>query len=144
MSTSATRRFIRHTINVPLEVTSSGVLQNAPEQSVNLSHGGLAFAAEQCLDVGSLIDLRIPTVEPPFDAKARVVWCRPEHDKFLVGCEFLDKADAFRSRMVEQVCTIEEYRQQTKRTEGRDLSSQEAAEEWIVKYAGVFPHADHE
>jgi hypothetical protein len=83
-------------------------------------------------------------VDPPFDAKARVVWCRPENSKYLVGVEFLDKADAFRSRMVEQVCTIEEYRQQVRRAEGRTLSSQEAAEEWIVKYAGAFPHAEPE
>jgi c-di-GMP-binding flagellar brake protein YcgR len=141
---SAARRYIRHTINVPLEVTASGTMQNAAELSVNLSHGGLAFASEECLAAGSLIELRIPTVDPPFDAKARVVWCRPENSKYLVGVEFLDKADAFRSRMVEQVCTIEEYRQQVRRAEGRTLSSQEAAEEWIVKYAGAFPHAEPE
>ena len=89
--------------------------------AVSDSNGGLHAPAG--LDIGAIIELRIPTVDPPFEAHAKVVWCRPEYPKFLVGVEFLDKADAFRSRMVEQICTIEGYRQQVLREEGRDLSA---------------------
>ncbi len=140
--TESNRRFIRHTINVPLEVTSGGTHQTAIDQGVNVSHGGLAFTSVECLDIGDVVELRIATVTPPFEARARVVWCRPEAPAFLVGVEFLDKGDAFRSRMVEQVCTIEGYRQQVLAEEGREISSQDAAAEWIAKFAGRFPHAD--
>ena len=41
--------------------------------------------------------------------------------------------------MIEQVCHIEHYRKEVMLREGRELSAQEAAREWISKYAGDFP-----
>jgi hypothetical protein len=41
--------------------------------------------------------------------------------------------------MVEQVCAIDRYRRQVLEQEGRTLSRDEAASEWITKYAGRFP-----
>ena len=58
-----------------------------------------------------------------------------------MGVQFLDATDAFRARMVEQVCTIERYRTQVREQEGRELSAHEAAAEWIGKFAGRFPVA---
>lgn len=132
------RQFIRHAVEVPLEVS---VVDHAPipmRQGLNISFGGLAFLFEEPIEVGTIIQLKIPTVHPPFEARARVVWCRPEGDKYCVGVAFMDSTDAFQSRMVEQVCAIEVYRQQAL-DEGRVLNMQEAAAEWIEKHAGSFP-----
>ena len=41
--------------------------------------------------------------------------------------------------MIEQICHIEHYRAEVEGKEGRELSSQEAAKEWISSYAGDFP-----
>ena len=135
------RRFIRHTADVPIEVRavpgSTAVLQ----QGTNISEGGLAFVSDACLDAEGTIEVRIPEVDPPFEAHARVVWCRPEGDRYLVGVQFLDAKDEFKARMVEQVCTIEKYRKDVREQEGRELDAQEAAAEWIQKYAGRFPTA---
>lgn len=109
------------------------------EQSVNVSYGGLAFTSDVRREVGEIVELRIPTVQPPFEARARIAWCRPEGDHFLVGAEFLDANDAFRSRMVQQVCAIENYRREVQQREGRVLTSREAAAEWIARYADRFP-----
>jgi hypothetical protein len=109
---------------------------------VNVSPGGLAFLASTCPMIGEVLRLRIPIVEPAFEADARVVWCTSEAEQFLVGVEFLDSKAAFRSRMVQQVCSIDNYRQEVKEREGRVLSTQEAASEWIAKYAGRFPDAE--
>ena len=139
MRSNPQREFLRHTVRVPLEVhrvTDSSPLR---EQSVNVSHGGLAFLSSACPGVGDVLRLRIPVVEPVFEADARVAWCTSEDGKFLVGVEFLDSDDAFRSRMVQQVCSIENYRQEVQEREGRSLTTQEAASEWITKYAGRFP-----
>lgn len=136
------REFIRHTVDVPLEVR---VVPGAPPEAghgVNVSSGGLAYTAEECLDPGQVVELRIGTVEPPFVAQARVVWCRPEAGRFLVGVEFLDPAQAFQARMVQQVCSIESYRRQVEAEEGRKLSPEEAADEWIGRYAGRFPDSE--
>jgi hypothetical protein len=55
-----------------------------------------------------------------------------------LGVEFLHQDDAFKARMVEQVCFIENYKKAAYRAEGRLLSSAEAAMEWITKYASGF------
>jgi hypothetical protein len=41
--------------------------------------------------------------------------------------------------MVEQVCHIENYKKEIYRAEGRLLSSEQAAMEWIIRYASRFP-----
>ena len=139
MRSSAKRQFIRHTVDVPLEVRTVRENGTHQEQGVNVSYGGLAFTSDVCLDVGEIVELRIPTVKPPFEARARVAWCRPEEDHFLVGAEFLDANDAFRSRMVQQVCAIENYRREVEQREGRILTTREAAAEWIARFADRFP-----
>ncbi len=42
-------------------------------------------------------------------------------------------------RMVEQVCHIERYRADVLEREGRALTGEQAAEEWIKRYAEDFP-----
>lgn len=134
------REYIRHTADVPIQVrTLEG--DEAQATGRNVSHGGLAFVSPMCPAEGATIEIAIPDVDPPFNAQARVAWCRPEEGAFLVGVQFLDATDAFRSRMVEQVCTIERYRDEVREREGRELTTHEAAEEWIGKYAGRFPVA---
>ncbi|HEX6037501.1 PilZ domain-containing protein [Longimicrobium sp.] len=135
------RRFIRHTADVPIEVRAVPGAQAVVQHGTNVSEGGLAFVSDACLDAEGTIEVRIPEVDPPFEAHARVVWCRPEGDRYLVGVQFLDAADTFRARMVEQVCTIEKYRKDVHEQEGRELDAQQAAAEWIQKYAGRFPTA---
>jgi hypothetical protein len=136
------REFVRHTVDVPLEVERVGASEPLLEQGVNVGYGGLAFVSTVCPSVGDILRIRIPTVVPVFEGKARVVWCRPESGKFLVGVQFLDSSVAFRSRMVQQVCSIENYRKETKEREGRVLTTQEAAAEWIARYAGRFPDSE--
>lgn len=135
------RRFIRHTADVPIEVRAVPGSAPVMQQGTNVSEGGLAFVSDSCLDAEGTIEVRIPEVDPPFEAHARVVWCRPEGDRYLVGVQFLDAADTFKARMVEQVCTIEKYRKDVREQEGRELDAQQAAAEWIQKYAGQFPTA---
>ena len=135
------REFVRHNVDVPLEVTTVPSEPAATLQGVNVSHGGLAFLYPECPRDGQVFQLRIPTVNPPFEAQARVVWCRPEGDQWLIGVAFMDSTHAFQSRMVQQACAIEHYRADILANEGRVLSTQEAAAEWIAKFAGRFPGA---
>ena len=41
--------------------------------------------------------------------------------------------------MIEQICHIEHYRHEIEQVEGRKLNSEEAAREWIQRYASEFP-----
>lgn len=142
MRTNPRREFLRHTVDVPLVVERVGESLPLEEQGVNVSHGGLAFVSSSCPAVGEVLQLRIPTVKPAFEGQARVAWCRPEAGHYLVGVQFLDPKAAFRSRMVQQVCSIENYRKEVREREGRALTPQEAADEWIQKFAGRFPDSE--
>ena len=141
------RAFIRHPSDIPIEVRAAGPrgadeyrTDNATSQDV--SCGGLSFSSATYLTPGTMVQLRIPNVRPTFEARARVVWCGGEAEHFTVGVEFVERSDAFRARMVEQVCAIESYRREVRRREGRRLSAAEAAHEWISKYAATFPDPD--
>lgn len=52
--------------------------------------------------------------------------------------ETLSGQDAFRFRMEQQCCRITQYRQSMLRDCGRQLSADEAALEWIERYAATF------
>lgn len=133
------RQFIRHPAEIPIEVRREDHPLQAASRMRNVSLGGLAFGSKQRLDPGTVVEVEIPFVMPGFKTTARVVWCNPRGGAFELGVEFLDAEDAFRGRMVEQVCHIEEYRRAVARDEGRTLSTEEAAAEWIAEYAARFP-----
>ncbi len=138
------RQFIRHPVDVPIEVRTDDGGPLSEFHTHDISAGGLAFQCGVAVNPGARIGIRIPHVQPAFEARARVVWCRPQHGHgYELGVSFLDAEDAFHARMVEQVCHIEDYRKGVLREEGRALSAEEAALEWIAKYAAAFPNPDH-
>ena len=132
------RTYIRHPSDIPIEIHSENKDETKEESLNNVSVGGLAFQSEVPFDENSVVSVRIPLVQPIFEAKGKVSWCRKEDDHYDVGIEFIETKDGFRVRMVEQICHIEHYKREVKEKEGRSLSGREAALEWISKYAGSF------
>ena len=133
------RQFIRHPADIPIEVSAGDQLLQATRRTCNLSLGGLAIQSDDELEPGILVEIRISFVRPVFKTQARVAWCSAREGGFELGVQFLDPEDAFRARMVEQVCQIQNYRKVVYETEGRLLTAQEAAMEWIGKHASEFP-----
>jgi hypothetical protein len=135
------RSFIRHPTDIPIEI----MLDDKPSQHEslrNISHGGLCFLYPHAAPVDSIVIVRIAFTSPVFEAACRVTWCQADGSAWQVGVEFLDQDDLFRLRMVEQICHIEHYRRTLRESQGRILSSQEAALEWIERYAEVFPFSE--
>jgi len=130
-------------VSIPLsaEVVAAATV-STPFPIISSFAGGLSFSSKHVLPVGTIISIKIPFIQPVFKAVGRVSWCRPENDQFEVGIEFLDKEDMYRTRMVEQICHIEQYRQEVLKKEGRKLSSKDAAHEWIQKFAPQFPGSE--
>lgn len=133
------RKYIRHPSDIPIEFDVVDGVQARHETLNNVSLGGLSFQSQSSLPVGRTVTIRVPFVKPAFETRGRVVWCKRRRMGFDIGLELLDKDDAFRTRMVEQVCHIEHYKREIYKTEGRRLSGQEAALEWIGKFAHLFP-----
>ena len=102
--------------------------------------GGLLFRSQSSLVEGSRVRLRIPFTQPQFEATCHVHGCTQDAtDQFLVRVHFLREEDLYRIRVVEQACHIEHYKREMLEKEGRSLSGNEAAYEWINKYAQQFP-----
>ncbi|TPW14535.1 MAG: type IV pilus assembly PilZ [Halothiobacillaceae bacterium] len=132
------RKYIRHPSDIPIEFSVKDI-KLKKESLSNISVGGLAIRTSERVDIGRQIDLCIASVRPMFRAAGRVAWCLKRSDHYDVGVQFVESEDAFRARMVEQVCHIEHYKKEVLVTEGRALSGEEAASEWINKYASDFP-----
>lgn len=139
------RRFIRHPVSIPIDISIPEIdVASGSIHATDIGTGGLAFRCKQNVEPGTVIHIKITHVDPEFETEARVIWCRPHKSSTELGVEFLSNDDAFNVRMVEQVCHIENYRHLVSEKEGRSLTVQEAALEWVTKYAARFPNPGSE
>jgi hypothetical protein len=136
------RKYIRHPSDIPIELNIENVSDEQREFLNNVSLGGLSFHSKVKLDIGSIVSISIPVIQPSFKAKGRVAWCTGGDRYYDIGIEILDRDQVFHTRMVEQICHIEHYKRKVIETEGRKLSGEEAAMEWISKFAANFPDVD--
>jgi len=131
------RTFIRHPLDMPIEVRPT----SGPQETgalINLSLGGLAFQSRAPYPTGYDVELHICCCDPPASVTGRVAWCEPEGNLYDIGVAFHNPADAYKMRMVEQACHIQQYRLDRVIEEGRYMTLDEAAREWISKYARRF------
>lgn len=133
------RRFIRHPSRMPISFDLRN--DNPPRDDYlrNVSDGGLCFASARPLDAGTPIRLGVPVFGERFEIDATVVWSREVGRGYEIGVAFEHQQDRFAIRMVEQLCYIEDYRIQVEREQGRTMSSEQAAREWVERFAGDFP-----
>ncbi|HEY3300355.1 MAG TPA: PilZ domain-containing protein [Methylophilaceae bacterium] len=136
---SIMRRFIRHPVNVPIEVSAGQASLIDCAHTSDIGLGGLAFHCDKKLQPGTMVHIKIPYIYPTFESDAKVIWCRELRHGTDLAVEFLSEDDAFKARMIEQICYIENYRHAAKSDENRMLTFEEAAMEWIDKYAADFP-----
>ena len=118
---------------------SEGLAKHPCKKLNNVGLGGLAFSSPKPLPVGHLVSVRFPLLGDDHDLSGRVVWIRQQQTGFVIGLQFDDPNQLYCLRMIEQVCHIEHYRQEIQQHEGRLLSSEEAASEWIQQFADAFP-----
>lgn len=131
------RKFVRHPSSIPIELSIDRERCCGPMHMHNLSSAGIACRVEQALPVGSTVQVRIPLIWPDYRGCGVVVWCRQHGDGYEAGIRFAE-ADALKTKMVEQLCQIEQYRQQLAVERGEDIDDEEAAREWIRRHAREF------
>lgn len=149
---SVMRKYIRHPSDIPINFRVSDKAAPEPHIVKDVSVGGLCFSSREPVPKGTQIHIDIPLVlqtlgqgdnadaSSQFDADGIVAWCRREADGYAVGVQFADASTQFGLRMVEQICHIEHYRFDVMQEQGRVLTSEEAAREWVERYAAEFPH----
>lgn len=131
------REYIRHPVDVPIHVFLQTDEALKYISMSDVGEGGVAFQTNVAFEDGTILKVNVPHVHPPFEAACVVCWRQVKGEGFEIGVKFLDEDSRFRARMVEQVCHIEDYRQKAMK-EGRDLSVEESANEWISQYAAHF------
>lgn len=126
-------------IQVNLEWADEDDDETVDQTITNVSLGGLAFISDKPLQLLERVRICIPILDQDNYLIGNVVWCEKVGPAYEIGVEFERSRDVYRLRMIEQICHIEHYRKEVERVEGRRLNAQEAAKEWISKYAGDFP-----
>jgi len=134
------RKFVRHPSSIPIELSALRDAVSEPTHLSNISTGGLACRVAHPLAEGSSVVLRMPCIWPDYSGTGVVAWCHEVPDGFEVGIQFGGQ-DAFKTRMVEQLCQIEQYRQQVLADQGRAIDVEQAAQEWIGQHAEDFAAA---
>jgi PilZ domain-containing protein len=135
------REFIRHPSSIPVQLIQQDRHVAAGINTLNnVSFGGVSCLCSEAVEKGCPVKMTIKCVDPDFEINGKAVWCKPNNGMYEVGVEFIVSKDKmFLLRMVEQICHIEHYRNEILHNEGRDLSSEEAAQEWVEKHADSFP-----
>lgn len=126
-------------IQVSLDWAEDEDDETADQTITNVSLGGLAFVSAKPIKVLERVRICIPVLDRDNYLVGNVVWCEKSGSGYEIGVEFESSRDVYRLRMIEQICHIEHYRNEVARIEGRKLTAQEAAQEWIAKFAGDFP-----
>ena len=144
------RRFIRHPLCFTLAYR---VIEKAPGKSdlknpennsksttINISMGGLLFAAKRPVKVDSIILVKLPFQDKIFHVKAKVVHCdmNPETKLYNIGCAFHRLGAAYKVKLVEQLYLISEFRDLKSIELGKEVSLEQASEEWIKRYSDRF------
>jgi hypothetical protein len=136
---AASSYIIRHPLEVPIEVQTLGAQVRDCLPVHNSGPAELAFDFPRRINIGEVVMLRIPSVNEDAEICGKVIWLAKSTDSYVIGISFYSENEAFRMRMLEQICHIEVYRKAILANEGRELTSEEAAAEWIACYAANFP-----
>ena len=127
------RSYVRYPSGLPVSVSLEEVVASETLYLNNISRGGLSFNSMVALKVGTVIRLRIPPNRPLFEVLGKVVWCKKMSLQYVIGVEFINADDKARTQIIEMVFRIDEYRRKLLEQEGRGLTHQQAALEWIEK-----------
>ena len=135
---ASVRRHLRLVTDLPAELSLGEVVASESVYLNNISEGGLSFNSMVALAPGTAIGIRIPIAHPILSTVGRVAWCKSARLHHVVGVEFTDADPRFRTTMVRVVRSINEYRARILQQEGRALTGQEAAIEWMAREGAEF------
>jgi hypothetical protein len=133
------REYFRHPSNLPIRCSASRDDEMRPSVLKDVGLGGICFFSAQPARPGTYLELEIPVLDQLHCFVVQTLWCTRGDEGYEIGVCFLNMDDAFRGRLVEQGCHIEAYRQEVGRRQGRELSPDGAAREWIPQFAAGFP-----
>ncbi|SIS82346.1 hypothetical protein [Neptunomonas antarctica] len=132
--------YIRHPHDIPAQISlcsQATISSNTANRSGKI---GISVSTDNFYAIGTTLTIEISVKDPGFRASGHATWCIPEKNgRFRTGLVFDDPDTAYAVRMIEQICHIEQYRKEMEKMEGRVLTPEDAADEWINLFAKDFP-----
>ena len=132
------RYYLRHPTEIPIFLNMAEPPQTLKEDCRDYSAGGLSCISDRLIYPGSAVHITISLSHPEQTVSGHVIWCHKHPAGYLMGIGFDDPDQAYSVRMIEQICQIESFRLKQQRN-GRQLSNEQAAAEWIALHAADFP-----
>jgi len=130
--------FIRHPEQVAISVEPT-MLQE-PHQDTEKPRLGLICLSQTPYPPGETLAIDFPELKLADSQLTGTLFnCLPTPNGFELAIEFNNADTAMRMRMIEQRACIELYRHYVCEEQGRQLTPDEAALEWIDQYAACFP-----
>jgi hypothetical protein len=137
------RHLMRHPTTMPVACQSLGHPAAIASSLRDAGMGGLSFVSEGLFAQGDTVNMSFPFRQTSEQFSGIVVWSQDlaggEAGRHAYGVRFCDPEVFRRVRLLEQICHIEAYRKVQAAQHSRQLSANQAAEEWIAKYATRFP-----
>ncbi len=99
----------------------------------------LRFHSRRHLPRGTRLELQIPIRGEVHTFHGEVIRLEGSTESHRVEVWINHREESFAARMVEQLCHIAHYRLGVVRREGRNISEEQAADEWISRFAADFP-----
>ncbi|BCD97507.1 hypothetical protein [Marinagarivorans cellulosilyticus] len=132
--------FIKHPSDIPLDFSIEPSPSYATAQMLNVHDGGMVFETRRSLPIGAKIHLTVNLRGTALNLHGVITHCiSVGESRCDVGVQFEEDNEHYAMRMIEQACHIEHYRQLLSETSGRELTEDEAAAEWIARFAAYFP-----
>ncbi|MFC1501000.1 PilZ domain-containing protein [Elusimicrobiota bacterium] len=133
---SKPRVFERHPGELPIRVKIGNSKSYKDELMNNISLGGMSFKSKSVLKKGTLVKIKAKVADNIPEVEGIVAWSKKNKGYCDIGVEFSETEAKFGVRILEQLYNIENYKKDVKKKEGRVLTGEQAALEWIRKYAG--------
>ena len=136
------RGLMRHPTTMPVVCRGRGRSNPGQSNLLNASFGGLSFVSDGLFAQGDTVDVSFPARQITERFSGVVVWSQDlaggHADRHAYGVRFCGAEMFRRVRLLEQICHIEAYRKVQASQHNRELSPNQAAEEWITRYAARF------
>jgi len=136
----AKRRYYRHPIECPIEITEMRWKRRTTNQTINISDGGVCFPTVRPMARGSEIQVSIPVQDRLFKLRARVAYSKKnvKTGLFSTGVSFQDEDSLYRAKLAEELLCIERFQESLIQKTGETISVEDAAKKWIHKKAKQF------
>lgn len=133
--------FIHHPDSIPLDIR---LIRKQPDETQFINENqnsklGLSFNTNKQLKPGMHIEISIPLRNDEQKFLGQVVFVRKKDQGYDVGIVLRSQNDAYRARIIEQVCYINCYIQEQQSHSTKLINREQCAYEWISRYAAHFP-----